>query len=259
MTETLTAKGLWTARVLTLFPEMFPGPLSQSVVGRALAAGIWQLEVVNMRDFATDAHRTVDDTPYGGGPGMVLRADIVNAALESTCPEAARRAVTPVEMARDERSRLVYLTPRGRPLNQAMAASLATAQHVTLLCGHYEGIDQRVIDHWQPEEISLGDFVLSGGELASMAVIDTVARLLPGVVGSQASLREESFENALLEYPQFTRPQSWIGRDVPEVLLSGHHQRIQAWRQRQSEDLTRQRRPDLWAHYCQKISQQQIT
>jgi tRNA (guanine37-N1)-methyltransferase len=225
----------WTARVLTIFPEMFPGPLALSLAGRALEDGIWALETVDIRGFASDKHRSVDDTPFGGGPGMVMRPDVVDAAIAATA---------------DGRGPTVYLSPRGRLLDQARVKELAAAPAVTLLCGRYEGVDARVLEEHEIEEISLGDFVLSGGEPAAMALIDACVRLLPGVVGAAESLAEESFERGLLEYPHYTRPQEWRGRKVPEALLSGHHERIRAWRQEQAERITRQRRPDLWHRYA---------
>lgn len=229
------AKSCWKATVLTLFPEMFPGPLGHSLAGKALAAGHWALETVDIRDFARDKHATVDDAPFGGGPGMVMRADVVDAALASL-PADGR----PV----------LFLTPRGRLLDQARIRALAGGPGVALLCGRYEGIDARVIEARGLEEVSLGDFVLSGGEIAAMAVIDAAVRLLPGVVGDAASLDEESFAQGLLEYPHYTRPQTWCGRAVPEVLASGHHEKIRAWRLAQAEEITRERRPDLWARYA---------
>ncbi len=225
----------WSATVLTLFPEMFPGPLGLSLSGKALATGLWSLETVNIRDFAVDKHNTVDDTPFGGGPGMVMRPDVVDAALASV---------------EDRPGPVLYLSPRGPVLDQALSAELAAGDGVTLLCGRYEGIDQRVLDKRNIREVSLGDFVLSGGELAAMALLDASLRLLPGYMGAEASLDEESFSSGLLEYPHFTRPASWDGLDVPAVLLSGHHENIRAWRLEQAERITRDRRPDLWARYC---------
>lgn len=221
----------WRATVLTLFPEMFPGPLGASLAGRAMANGQWSLDAVNIRDFATDRHRTVDDTPFGGGAGMVLRPDIVDAAVGSVA---------------DGRP-LVCLTPRGRRFTQADAVRWAEGPGVVLVCGRYEGIDQRVIDARGMEELSLGDFVLSGGELAAMAMLDAVVRLLPGVMGAAESALEESFAAGLLEYPHYTRPAEWDGRRVPEVLLSGHHGAVAAWRRAEAEQITKERRPDLWA------------
>jgi tRNA (guanine37-N1)-methyltransferase len=229
------AEPQWTATVLTLFPAMFPGPLGQSLAGRALEDGIWALEAVDIRDFATDKHRTVDDAPFGGGAGMVMRPDVVDAAIR-----ANREPAT---------APLIYFSPRGRLLDQKRVEQLAAERRVTMLCGRFEGVDQRVLDAHGAEEISIGDVVLSGGEPAAMVLIDAVVRLLPGVVGREESLEEESFARGLLEYPHYTRPQNWDGRAVPEELLSGHHERIKVWRQRQAEDATRQRRPDLWARY----------
>jgi tRNA (guanine37-N1)-methyltransferase len=231
---TTNGKPVWTATILTLFPEMFPGPLGHSLAGRALREGIWALEAVDIRAFASDKHRSVDDAPFGGGAGMVMRPDVIDTAL------TARRGPGP----------LIYLTPRGRLLRQARVRELATEPGLTLLCGRFEGVDQRVLDAHQAEEISLGDFVLSGGEPAALMVMDAVVRLLPGVTGNQASLTDESFEGGLLEYPHYTRPQEWQGRAVPEILVSGHHEKVRAWRQRQSEDITRQRRPDLYEPYA---------
>ena len=235
----------WRAIVLTLFPEMFPGPLGASLSGRALEDGIWSLDTVNIRDFATDRHHTVDDEPFGGGPGMVMRPDIVDSALASAANLVD--GVAPI----------IYLSPRGRPLDQQRVRDLADGQGAVLLCGRYEGIDQRVVDAWDVEEISLGDFVLSGGETAALALLDAVVRLLPGVVGTAQSLAEESFEQDLLEYPHYTRPAIWRDRQggenaVPEVLSSGHHGKIAAWRREQAEEITRARRPDLWARHTTK-------
>jgi len=232
-----TAKPAWTARVLTLYPGMFPGPLGHSVAGRALENGVWALETVDIRDFARDKHRTVDDAPFGGGPGMVMRPDVLAAAIDATVPAAGPDAP------------LIYLSPRGPVLDQAKVREVAAAGSATLVCGRFEGVDERVLEARGVEELSLGDFVLSGGEVAALALIDAVVRLLPGVVGAERSLAEESFELGLLEYPQYTRPQVWEGRGVPEVLLSGHHERIRAWRREQAERLTRERRADLWARY----------
>jgi tRNA (guanine37-N1)-methyltransferase len=228
------AAPVWTARVLTIFPEMFPGPLAHSLAGKARADGIWALEIVDIRDFATDRHRTVDDTPFGGGPGMVMRADVLDAALSA----AAAPGVKPL-----------LFSPRGAPLTQARVRALAAERTVVMICGRFEGIDERLIEDRGIEEISLGDFVLSGGEPAAIALIDACVRLLPGVVGDAVSLAEESFEGGLLEYPHYTRPQNWHGREVPAVLLSGHHEKIREWRRAESERLTRERRPDLWARY----------
>jgi len=225
---------LWTATVLTIFPEMFPGPLGMSLSGRALEDGPWALETVDIRAFARDNHASLDDTPFGGGPGMVMRPDVVDAAVEAVA---------------DRPGPLVYLTPRGRPLSQARVRELAEGPGLRLLCGRYEGVDQRVVEARGMEAISIGDYVLSGGEPAAMVLLDACVRLLPGVLGAEESLAEESFEAGLLEYPQYTRPQDWQGRAVPEVLLSGHHARIAQWRRAQAEEITRERRPDLWTRY----------
>lgn len=226
----------WTARAVTLFPEMFPGSAAHSLAGQALSDGKWVLETVDIRDFARDKHRTVDDTPFGGGPGMVMRPDVVDAAIGAA-------------MHKGPDLPLIFLTPRGRPLNQARVRALAKGNGVVLLCGRFEGVDERVLEAWAPEEISLGDFVLSGGEPAAVALIDACVRLLPGVVGDPDSLADESFERGLLEYPHYTRPRVWRDQDVPAVLLSGHHGMIEAWRRRQAERITRERRPDLWARH----------
>lgn len=222
----------WTATVVTIFPEMFPGPLGASLAGRALRAGRWRLDALDPRGFAADRHRTVDDTPFGGGAGMVMRPDILAAALDHA---VAAGAPGP----------LLYLSPRGVPLRQGLARELASGPGVVLLCGRYEGVDQRLIDARGLLEVSLGDFVLSGGELAAMVLVDACVRLLPGVLGAEASLAEESFTDGLLEYPHYTRPQVWEGREVPEILRSGHHARIDAWRREQALALTKSRRPDL--------------
>lgn len=224
--------GPWTATVVTIFPEMFPGPLGLSLAGRALIGDRWRLDAVDLRDFATDRHRTVDDTPFGGGAGMVMRPDVVARAVDEL---VERGAPGP----------LVYLSPRGEPLRQARVREIAAGPGAILLCGRYEGVDHRVIEARGFLELSLGDFVLSGGELAAMTLIDACVRLLPGVVGDAASLAEESFADGLLEYPHYTRPQVWEGRAVPDVLLSGHHGRIGAWRQEQAQSITMSRRPDL--------------
>ena len=234
-------RNIWTAKVLTLFPEMFPGPLAHSLAGKALADEAWSLETVDIRDYATDRHGTVDDAPFGGGAGMVMRADVVDAAIEAS-------ALTDAP--------LVYLTPRGERFSQAHAAEFASRPGVTLICGRYEGIDQRVLEARDVTEISLGDFVLSGGEPAALALIDACVRLLPGVMGTEASLDEESFNRGLLEYPHYTRPADWCGRKVPDVLLSGHHENICAWRTEQAEIATRDRRPDLWDRHQRDLKNQ---
>ena len=227
----------WKAKVLTLFPEMFPGPLGLSLAGQGLEAGSWALEAVDIRDFAADKHRTVDAPPFGGGPGMVIRPDVVSEAIDAAA-------------GADPSLALIYLTPRGRPLTQARVGELARGPGIVLLCGRYEGLDERVLDAHGLDEISLGDFVLSGGEAAAIAVIDACVRLLPGVVGAPESLIDESFENGLLEYPQYTRPREWRGRTVPEVLVSGDHEKVKAWRRHKAKAITRERRPDLWARYA---------
>jgi tRNA (guanine37-N1)-methyltransferase len=227
----------WRASVLTLFPEMFPGPLGCSLAGRALERGLWSLRAEDIRAHATDRHRTVDDTPFGGGAGMVMRPDILDAALAAVA---------------DERP-MLYLTPRGRPLTQATVGRLAAGPGVVLLCGRYEGIDERVIAAHALEEISVGDYVLSGGEPAALVLLDACVRLLPGVMGAAASAEEESFSAGLLEYPHYTRPADWQGRRVPDVLLSGHHAEVAAWRRREAERITRERRPDLWAAHVSAL------
>jgi tRNA (guanine37-N1)-methyltransferase len=230
----------WHASVLTLFPEMFPGPLGLSLAGRALREGRWRLDPVQIRDFATGRHRTVDDTPCGGGAGMVMRPDVVDAACA-----AALEAGPPGRP-------LVFLTPRGRVLDQAMVRDFAAGPGLVLLCGRYEGVDQRVVEARGMVEVSIGDFVLSGGEPAAMVLLDACVRLLPGVMGAAESGVEESFSGALLEYPQYTRPVEWAGRPVPEILLSGHHAEVARWRQAEAERITRERRPDLWARHEQE-------
>ena len=226
---------MWQASVLTIFPEVFPGPLGASLAGKALAAGTWSLAVTDIRNFATDKHRSVDDTPAGGGPGMVMKADVLARAIDA--------------VAADARPRLL-LSPRGAPLTQSRVESLAAGLGVVLLCGRFEGVDERVIAGRGLEEVSVGDYVLSGGEIAAMALIDACVRLLPGVMGTAASGTEESFTGGLLEYPQYTRPQAWEGRPIPEVLLSGDHAKIAAWRHAEAERLTKERRPDLWERYA---------
>ena len=227
----LSRRQAWRASVLTLFPEVFPGPLGHSLAGRALEREIWSLQAHDIRAFATDRHRTVDDTPFGGGAGMVLRPDVLDAALAAV----------------DDGRPCLCLTPRGAPLTQATVRDLAGGPGVVLLCGRYEGIDQRVIEARGLREITIGDYVLSGGELPAMVLLDACVRLLPGVMGAAESAEDESFSAGLLEYPHYTRPAEWQGRRVPEVLLSGHHAAIAAWRRQQSLSITRDRRPDLWA------------
>ncbi|MHA1600329.1 MAG: tRNA (guanosine(37)-N1)-methyltransferase TrmD [Alphaproteobacteria bacterium] len=233
----MSARNPWTARVLSVFPEMFPGSLGYSLAGKALERGLWALDVLDIRDFARDKHRSVDDTPFGGGAGMVLRPDVIDAALAAATAKSGSAA--PV----------IYLSPRGRLLDQALVRELAAGPGAVLLCGRYEGVDQRVLEARDVAEVSIGDYVLSGGEPAAQVLIDAVVRLLPGIMGNKASPEEESFERELLEYPHYTRPADWQGRAVPEPLLSGHHENIRRWRREQAEEITRQRRPDIWARY----------
>jgi tRNA (guanine37-N1)-methyltransferase len=222
----------WRATVLTLFPEMFPGPLGVSLAGKALTSGLWELEARDIRDSATDRHRSVDDTPAGGGPGMVLRADVLAAAIDAADTDQSRPRL--------------LMSPRGRPLAQSRVKELAAGPGPLVVCGRFEGVDQRVIEARHLEEVSIGDYVLSGGEIAAMALIDACVRLLPGVMGKQASGEDESFSEGLLEYPQYTRPQEFEGRGIPEILTSGDHAKVAAWRRAEAEALTRVRRPDLW-------------
>ena len=228
---------MWHATVLTLFPEMFPGPLAASLAGKALEKKLWALDAVDIRAHARDKHRTVDDTPAGGGPGMVLKADVVARAIDAVGNEARPR---------------LLMSPRGAPLTQGRIAALAAGTGAIVVCGRFEGVDERVISARNLEEVSLGDFVLSGGEIAALALLDACVRLLPGVMGKDASGAEESFAEGLLEYPHYTRPQVWEDRPIPEVLLSGDHGKIAAWRRAEAERLTRERRPDLWAAYLKK-------
>jgi tRNA (guanine37-N1)-methyltransferase len=225
---------MWRATVLTLFPEMFPGPLGVSLAGKALAKNVWALDAVDIRAHATDKHRTVDDTPAGGGPGMVLKADVLARAIDAVADETRPR---------------LLMSPRGAPLTQARVAALASGPGAVVVCGRFEGVDERVIAARRLEEVSLGDFVLSGGEIAALALIDACVRLLPGVMGKEASGTDESFSAGLLEYPQYTRPQVFEGVAIPEVLTSGDHAKVAAWRRAEAERLTRERRPDLWARY----------
>jgi len=225
---------MWRATVLTIFPDMFPGPLGQSLAGKALAAGVWALAAHDIRAHATDKHGTVDDTPAGGGPGMVMKADVLARAIDAA--------------ATDDRPRLL-MSARGVPLTQARVATLAKGDGVVIVCGRFEGVDERLIAARKLEEVSIGDYVLSGGEVAALAVIDACVRLIPGVMGQEASGAEESFADGLLEYPQYTRPAAFEGRAIPEVLTSGDHAKVRAWRRAEAERLTRERRPDLWAAY----------
>jgi tRNA (guanine37-N1)-methyltransferase len=234
---TILMSSAWRAIVLTIFPEMFPGPLGLSLAGKALAEGRWALGVIDIRDFARDKHRSVDDTPAGGGAGMVMRADITASAIDAARASAAPYAPT------------LYLSPRGTPLTQARVRALAQGPGAILLCGRFEGLDQRVLEARNVEEISIGDYLLSGGELAAQVLIDACVRLLPGVAGNESSLAEESFAEGLLEYPHYTRPRDFEGRAIPDVLLSGDHRRIAQWRREAAEKLTQQRRPDLWRRH----------
>ncbi len=227
----------WRVAILTLFPEMFPGLLGASLPGKALKDGVWSLETLDIRQFASDKHASVDDTPYGGGAGMVMRPDVLDAAIRGA--EAKFGGAT----------RKIYLSPRGRVLDQALVKELAAETSLLLVCGRYEGVDQRVIDAQGLEEISLGDFVLAGGEVAAMALIEACVRLVPGVLGNAATTEEESFEAGLLEYPHYTRPALWKDASVPEVLISGHHEKVRVWRQEQAEKITQARRPDLYERY----------
>ena len=225
---------MWQAQVFTLYPEVFPGPLSKGLYGKAMSKKLWDLKVVNIRDAAEDKHKTVDDTPYGGGSGMLLKADVLAKSLDQN---------------RIEGGKILYLSPKGKKFDQSYAKNLATAKSLSLICGHFEGVDERVLSTRNIEEISIGDYVLSGGETAAYVIIDSVLRLLPGVLGNDNSKMEETFENGLLEYPQYTKPQIWDKKAVPDVLLSGDHSKIKDWRLSQSEAITRVRRPDLWEKY----------
>jgi len=232
----------WRVTVLTLYEDMFPGPLGLSLSGQGLKDGVWAMETVDIRAFASDKHRSVDDAPFGGGPGMVMRADVVDQAIASVGLKDGDEA---------QKRPLIYLSPRGRPLDQQRVSELANGPGVVLLCGRFEGLDERVLEAHDIEEVSLGDFVLSGGEPAAMALVDACVRLQPGIMGSVTSGEEESFEKGLLEYPHYTRPRDWQGRAVPEVLTSGNHEKIKAWRLAQAERITEERRPDLWRRYLE--------
>ncbi len=232
--------GVWTARIITLFPQAFPGVLGESLTGKALKDRKWQLETTDLRPFGEGKHRNVDDTPTGGGAGMVLRADVLGNAIEHTMRGVRGRCP------------LVYLSPRGRRFDQRMARDWSQCDGVTLLCGRFEGVDQRVLDHYDIQEVSLGDFVLTGGEIAAQAMIDAAVRLLPDVLGNEDSIVDESHSNGLLEHPQYTRPAEWMGHTIPEILMSGHHGKIAEWRHETAKQLTRERRPDMWAAYTGK-------
>ena len=221
-------------RIFTLYPEFFPGPLGKGLYGKALTENIWKLEIVNIRDYATDKHKTVDDTTYGGGSGMLIKPDVLANSLDRNLKS---------------KEKIIYLSPKGKLFNQKFAKKLSKEKNINLICGHFEGVDQRVIESRNIEEVSIGDFVLSGGESAAFVMLDSIIRLLPGVLGNKTSVDEESFENGLLEYPQYTKPQIWEEKTVPDVLLSGDHAKIKDWRLSQSEAITRDRRPDLWQKY----------
>ena len=225
---------MWQAQVFTLYPEVFPGPLSKGLYGKALSKKLWDLNIINIRDAAEDKHKTVDDTPYGGGSGMLLKADVLAKSLDQN---------------KIEGERIIYLSPKGKKFDQNCAQKLSNEKSVSFICGHFEGVDERVLSTRNIEEISIGDYILSGGETAAFVMIDSILRLLPGVLGNENSKADESFENGLLEYPQYTKPQIWEEKAVPEVLLSGDHSKIKDWRLSQSEAITRDRRPDLWQKY----------
>ena len=239
-------KGAWTAKIVTLFPEAFPGVLGASLTGKALQEGLWRLETIGLRPFGDGKHKNVDDTPAGGGAGMVLRADVVGKALDEAAAGTS-----------DDRARwpIIYLSPRGRRFDQATARQWSECDGLTMLCGRFEGVDQRVLDHYGIQEVSLGDFVLTGGEIAAQAMIDATVRLLPSVLGNASSIEDESHASGLLEHPQYTRPADWKGQKIPDILMSGHHGKIADWRREQSEQLTRQRRPDLWAAHVRSKGQ----
>ena len=225
---------MWEAKVFTLYPEIFPGPLSKGLYGKALSKDLWNLKVVNIRDVAEDKHKTVDDTPYGGGSGMLLKADVLAKSLDQN---------------KTEGEKIIYLSPKGKKFDQLYAQELSKEKSVSFICGHFEGVDERVLSSRNIEEVSIGDYILSGGETAAFVIIDSILRLLPGVLGNENSKMDESFANGLLEYPQYTKPQIWEEKTVPEVLLSGDHSKIKDWRLSQSEAITRDRRPDLWQKY----------
>jgi tRNA (guanine37-N1)-methyltransferase len=242
MASTPQLAGTWTARVITLFPQAFPGVLGESLTGKGLKDGLWGLEPIDLRRFGEGKHRNVDDTPAGGGAGMVLRPDVLGNALDMAS------AGTPLNRAKWP---VIYMSPRGKPFTQAMARRFAAAEGMTILCGRFEGVDERVLEEYAIEEVSLGDFVLTGGEIAAQALLDATVRLIPGMLGNSDSIEEESFAHGLLEHPQYTRPATWRGRDIPEVLTSGHHGKVEEWRREMSEKITRERRPDLWQKHLE--------
>ena len=225
---------MWTARIFTLYPELFPGPLGNGLYKKALEKKLWSLEIINIRDYATDKHKTVDDTPFGGGSGMLMRADVIANSLDKNISDKAEP--------------IIYLSPKGKKFDQTYAKKILN-KNINIICGHFEGVDERLLETRNIEEISVGDFVLSGGEIGALVIIDSIVRLIPGVLGNSNSLKDETFERNLLEYPQYTKPQKWEKKDVPEVLLTGDHAKIKDWRLDQSEDITRRRRPDLWSKY----------
>ena len=225
---------MFEARIFTLYPDLYPGPLGKGLYGKALDEKKWDLEIVNIRDSAKDKHKTVDDSPYGGGSGMLIRPDVIANSLDQKIKSGEK---------------IIYLSPKGKLFNQDIAKKLSRENKINLICGHFEGIDQRVIETRNIEELSIGDFILSGGETAAFVVLDAILRLIPGIIGNEKSVIDETFENGLLEYPQYTKPQKWEEKDIPEVLLSGDHAKIKGWRLSQSEDITRRRRPDLWKKY----------
>ena len=228
---------MWKVRIFTLYPEMFPGPLNQGLYGKALSNRLWSIEVINIRDSAPDKHKTVDDKPFGGGSGMLLKADVLGKSIDEH---------------KKENERIFYLSPKGKKFDQKIAKELSKEKTINLICGHFEGVDERILQTRNIEEISLGDYILSGGESASFVIVDTILRLLPGVLGNETSKIDESFEKGLLEYPQYTKPQIWEKKSVPEVLLSGDHAKIKDWRLSQSKDITRRQRPDMWKKFLEK-------
>ncbi len=230
---------MWTARIFTLYPEMFPGPLNKGLYAKALKKRLWNLEIVNIRDFADDKHRTVDDTPFGGGSGMLLKPDVLGKSIDNKTQKGER---------------IFYLSPKGKKFDHVIAKELSKEKTINLVCGHFEGVDERIVDSRNLEEISIGDYILSGGETASFVIIDAILRLIPNVIGNDMSKIDESFENGLLEYPQYTKPQIWEKKSVPKVLLSGDHAKIKDWRLSQSEAITRRQRPDLWEKYINNKS-----